>query len=137
LFASVISDGYHLPPAVVKSIVRAKSPRRVLITCDAGPLAGSPPGKYRDWGTELEVLPGGKIVVSGTPFLAGSGHFTDTCVAGMVRMAGVSLTEAIEMATSRPRELMGLPTCGLEVGCPADVVEFEWDGCEMKVIATH
>lgn len=137
LFASVISDGHHLPPAVVKSIVRAKSPNRVLITCDAGPLAGSPPGKYRDWGTELEVLPGGKIVVSGTPFLAGSGHFTDACVAGMVRMAGVSLAEAIEMATHRPRELMGLPGCGLEVGCPADLIEFEWDGSEMTVIATH
>ena len=134
LFASVISDGHHLPPAVVKSIVRAKTPRRVLITCDAGPLAGSPPGTYRDWGTDLEVLPGGKIVVSGTPFLAGSGHFTDACVAGMVRMAGVTLADAVEMATSRPRELMGLSPAGLEVGHPADFAVFEWDGTELTVV---
>lgn len=135
LFASVISDGHHLPPAVVKTIVRAKTPSRVLITCDSGPLAGSPPGIYRDWGTELEVLPSGKIVVAGTPFLAGSGHFTDRCVAGMVRMAGVSLADAIEMATSRPRELMALPPANLEPGHPADFAVFEWqpDG-ELRIL---
>lgn len=137
LFASVIPDGHHLPPAVVKTIVRAKTPRRVLITCDAGPLAGSPPGRYRDWGTDLDVLPSGKIVVAGTPFLAGSGHFTDVCVGGMAAMAGVRLADAIDMATARPRELLSLPPAGLEVGDPADLVVFDWEpGGPVRVRAT-
>ena len=127
LWASVITDGYHLPASVVKCIVRAKGIERTLITCDASSLAGSPPGKYREWGTDLEVLPDGKVVLAGTPFLAGSGHFTDRCVGNMIRFAGVSLKDAVDMASARPRQLLGLPVTTLEVGQPADLVVFDWE----------
>jgi N-acetylglucosamine-6-phosphate deacetylase len=127
LWMSVIADGHHLPPAVVKCFVRAKGVASTLLTCDAGSLAGMPPGRYREWGTDLDVLPSGKIVVAGTPFLAGSGHFTDACVGNVIAMAGVSLRDAVEMATARPRQLLGLPVPTLEVGQPADLVVFEWE----------
>jgi N-acetylglucosamine-6-phosphate deacetylase len=134
LWASIITDGHHLPPAVVKSIVRAKGVGRTMLTCDAGSLAGMPAGKYREWGTDLEVLPSGKIVVAGTPYLAGSGHFTDVCVANVIRFAGVTLAEAVEMASIRPRELLGLPVPTIEVGQPADLVHFEWEpGGEVRL----
>ena len=126
LWASIISDGHHLPASVVKCVVRVKTPARLLLTCDAGSLAGLPPGRYRDWGQELEVLPGGKIVVPGTPFLAGSGCFTDVCVGNVIRMAGVSLADAVDMATARPRELLGLPVSTIEPRQPADLVVFDW-----------
>ncbi|MDB5309739.1 MAG: nagA 1 [Gemmataceae bacterium] len=127
LWASIIPDGYHLPPAVVKCIVRAKGVNRTLITCDASSLAGMPAGRYREWGTDLEVLPGGKVVVAGTPFLAGSGHFTDLCVGNVVRFAGVSLADAVDMASARPRQLLGLPVTTIEPGQPADLVVFDWE----------
>jgi N-acetylglucosamine-6-phosphate deacetylase len=126
LWASIIADGHHLPPAVVKAIVRAKGLERTLLTCDVGSLAGLPPGQYREWGSDLEVLPSGKIVVAGTPFLAGSGHFTDLCVSNVIRFAGASLAEAIELASIRPRQLLGLPTPTLAAGQPAELVLFEW-----------
>jgi N-acetylglucosamine-6-phosphate deacetylase len=136
LWASIITDGHHLPAPLVKCIVRVKGVGRLLITSDASSLAGSPPGKYRAWGTDLEVLPSGKVVVSGTPFLAGSGHFTDVCVANVIRMAGVSLAEAIELASAQPRKLLGLPVTTIEAGQPADLVLFEWEpGGELKVCA--
>jgi N-acetylglucosamine-6-phosphate deacetylase len=135
LWASIIADGHHLPPAVVKCIVRGKGVARTLLTCDAGSLAGMPPGKYREWGTELEVLPSGKIVVAETPFLAGSGHFTDLCVRNVIRFAGVSLAEAVDMATVRPRQLLGLPMTTLNVDQPAELVLFEWqEGGELRVV---
>lgn len=134
LWASVIADGHHLPASVVKCVARVKTPSRLLLTCDAGSLAGLPPGRYRDWGQELEVLPGGKIVVPGTPFLAGSGCFTDACVGNVIRMAGVSLADAVDMATARPRELLGLPVPTIEPGQPADLVVFDWaPGGELEV----
>ncbi len=126
LIASVIADGHHLPPAVLKSVVRGKTPGRVILTCDAGTFAGCGPGRYRDWGTEVEVLPGGKIVVPGTPFLAGSGAFTDTCVGHVMRAAGVSLAEAIDMASVRPRQLLGLPVPAVEEGSSGPFVLFDW-----------
>lgn len=126
LWASVIPDGHHLPASVVRAIVRVKTPARTVVTCDASSLAGQPPGRYELWGSEFEVLPDGKVVVPGTPFLAGSGVFTDTCVGVVARQAGVGLREAVEMATARPRELLGLPVPTLAVGQPADLVAFDW-----------
>jgi N-acetylglucosamine-6-phosphate deacetylase len=132
LWASLIPDGHHLPPSLVKCIVRVKSPARSIITCDASSLAGLPVGRYSQWGAEFEVLPRGKVVLPGTPFLAGSGVFTDDCVSNAVRMAGISLPEAIDMASARPRELLGLPSGRLEVGAPAQWMLFQWDGEALK-----
>ncbi|VTU02230.1 n-acetylglucosamine-6-phosphate deacetylase : N-acetylglucosamine-6-phosphate deacetylase OS=Singulisphaera acidiphila (strain ATCC BAA-1392 / DSM 18658 / VKM B-2454 / MOB10) GN=Sinac_5092 PE=3 SV=1 [Gemmataceae bacterium] len=137
LWASIITDGHHLPPAVVKCIVRAKGVARTLVTCDAGSLAGSPPGRYSAWGADLDVLPSGKIVVAGTPFLAGSGQFTDACIGPLVRAAGVSLGDAIDMATARPRQLLGLPVHTLDPGQPADLMFFDYEpGGELRVTGT-
>lgn len=126
LWASIIADGHHLPAALLKCIVRLKMPKRLIITCDASSLAGLPPGKYLQWGSEFEVLENGRIVLPGTPFLAGSGVFTDACVANAVSMAGVSLAEAIEMASSRPRELLGMPEHSLKVGTSTKLMLFDY-----------
>jgi N-acetylglucosamine-6-phosphate deacetylase len=137
LWMSVIPDGHHLPPAVVKSLIRAKGVDSTLLTCDASSLAGMPAGKYREWGADLEVLPSGKVVVAGTPFLAGSGHFTDACVGNAIRFAGVSLADAIDMATVRPRQLLGLPVPTIAPGQPANLVAFDWEpGGDVRVSAT-
>lgn len=134
LTASVIADGHHLPPAVLKSLIRGKTPRRVILTSDAGTFAGSPPGVYTDWGTTVEVLPGGKIVLPGTPYLAGSGVFTDACVTGVIRHGGVSLSEAIQMASVRPRTLLGLPVPAVVGGSKGPFVLFDWQpGGEVTV----
>jgi len=125
LWASVIADGHHLPPAILRCLVRVKTPTRTVLTCDASSLAGLPPGRYLEWGQELEVRPEGKVVVPGTTFLAGSALFTDTCVNHVVRAAGVSVADALDMAGLRPRELLSLTPCRIEAGDPADFVLFD------------
>jgi N-acetylglucosamine-6-phosphate deacetylase len=45
----------------------------------------------------------------------------------LVRDAGVSLKDAVGMAASRPRQLLGLPENSLDVGDLADVVVFDWE----------
>ena len=73
-----------------------------------------PAGTYREGGTELEVLASGKIVVAGTPFLAGSGHFTDLCVSNVIRMAGLSPGDGIALATwDSPGRSMNVITEGV------------------------
>jgi len=126
LWASVIPDGYHLPPAVIRCILRVKTPARTIITCDASSLAGLPPGRYQEWDQELLVMPGGKIVVAESGYLAGSSCFTDDCIGHMIRSAGVTLGDAVDMAGARPRELLALPPRKLEAGHAADLVLFEW-----------
>jgi N-acetylglucosamine-6-phosphate deacetylase len=137
LWASVICDGHHLPPAVVRCFVRVKTPARLILTCDASSLAGLPPGRYREWDQEFEVVPEGKVVVPGTTYLAGSWAFTDRCVGNVMRFAGVGLPDALDMAGARPRALLGLPPRRLEPGDPADLVLFDWqEGGEFQVRAT-
>jgi N-acetylglucosamine-6-phosphate deacetylase len=136
LWASVIADGWHLPDAILKCILRVKSPARTVLTCDASSLAGLPPGRYREWEQEFEVQPGGKVVVPGTPYLAGSGVFTDHCVGHAVAVGGLTLADALDMAGARPRELLRLPSASLEAGQPADLVLFDWQRNTMRVTAT-
>jgi N-acetylglucosamine-6-phosphate deacetylase len=137
LWASIICDGHHLPEAVIRCFLQVKTPARTILTCDAASLAGLPPGRYREWDQEFEVLPEGKVVVPGTTYLAGSWAFTDRCVANAVRLGGVSLAEAIEMASARPRQLLGLPVNALEPAQPADVMLFDWGpGGELYVRET-
>src|SRR5207245_971336 len=137
LWASIICDGHHLPPALIRCILRVKTPARVILTCDASSLAELPPGRYRVWDQDLEVLPEGKIVVTDSGFLAGSWSFTEGCISHAVRDGGVSLHEAIEMASIRPRQLLGLPIHRLEVGQPADLVLFNWSPASgFEVVAT-
>ena len=134
LWASFIPDGHHLPAAVVKSIIRGKTPARSIITCDASSLAGLPEGRYQQWGSEFEVQAGGRVIVPGTPFLAGSGVFTDTCVGTVMRQAGVSLAGAIAMASANPRQLFGLPAWELKPGNAGKFMLFDWKPGEDPVI---
>jgi glutamate-1-semialdehyde 2,1-aminomutase len=127
LWASLICDGHHLPPSVVRCMVRVKTPARTIVTCDASSLAGLPPGRYAQWGEEIEIQPSGKLVVTSSGYLAGSGNLTDVCVGNVIRFAGVSLAEAVDMAGARPRELLGLPARTLAPGCAADLMLFDWE----------
>jgi N-acetylglucosamine-6-phosphate deacetylase len=127
LWASIICDGHHLPPAVVRCILRVKTPARIILTCDASSLAGLPPGRYREWDQDFDVLAEGKVVVPGTSYLAGSWAFTDLCIGNAIRDAGISLRDAVDMAGARPRELLGLPPCRLTVGNRLDLILFDWD----------
>ena len=122
----MIADGHHLPETVLRCILRVKTPARMILTCDASSLAGLPPGKYRPWEQEFEILPNGKIVVSGTPYLAGSWAFTDQCVGNVLKLGEVVLADAIDLASNRPRELLGLPPRRIEVGEPAELILFNW-----------
>src|SRR5262249_39823082 len=124
LWASVIADGHHLPASVLKCFVRVKTPARLILTCDASSLAGLPPGRYRDWEQELEVRPDGKIVVHGSGYLAGSGAFTEQCLATLLALGEVALGDAVDLATAQPRRLLGLPPRELEPGQPAELILF-------------
>lgn len=129
LMASVISDGQHLPASVVRSIVRAKGPQRVIITCDASGLAGCPPGTYTHHGGTFEVLADGRIVVAGQPqYLAGSTRETDACVARLATMAGVPLAVAWNMASHNPARLLGCEPVRLARGARADLTVFDYAG---------
>jgi N-acetylglucosamine-6-phosphate deacetylase len=126
LTASLICDGHHLPPEVVQTFVRAKTPARCVLVSDESGLAGLPAGKYVSSGCELEILDEGRLVIAGQrQLLAGASRPLGVGVVNVMRFAGVTLREAIEMAAVRPAELVRRPVCRFQPEDPADLVVFE------------
>lgn len=121
LTASIIVDGHHLPPATVKTMVRAKSPARVVLVTDAIAAAGQPPGDYRLGSMTVRVDANGRAAIPGQPNLAGSVLSMDRAVANTVRFCGVTLTEALAMASTQPARYLGLkPRGSLALAWDAD-----------------
>jgi N-acetylglucosamine-6-phosphate deacetylase len=106
LFASIITDGHHLPASVAKCFARVKGPDRLCLVSDAVALGGCPPGIYG--GGRHEVLPTGKVVLAGTPYLAGAGHLLDTCVANALRFTDLGLAGIARAASTNPARVLGL-----------------------------
>jgi N-acetylglucosamine-6-phosphate deacetylase len=112
LLASLIVDGHHLPPALVKSAVRAKSPARIILVTDAMAAAGCPPGTYRIGELEIEVSADRRGSLRGTPYLAGSAVTVPDAVANTVRFTGLPLDQVLPMATTTPAAYIGFPVAG-------------------------
>ena len=121
LWASLIADGHHLGPSVLKALVRAKTPDRIVLVSDASPLAGLPPGRHGPW----EVEASGRVVVAGTPYLAGANRGIEAGVAHLIRWAGLTPAQAIDAATRQPARLLGLPEPSIKPGEPADLIRFQ------------
>ncbi len=145
LSASLIVDGHHLPAAVVKAFVRAKSPARCILISDVTALGGMPPGRYEMPGLEaVELLESGRPVVAGQQqILAGAAVPITAGIANILRFTDEPLSSAVDMASTRPAALLGRSRPWLRVGQPADLAIFHLPGAdkstpvgEVAVVAT-
>ncbi|MBL8823827.1 MAG: N-acetylglucosamine-6-phosphate deacetylase [Planctomycetia bacterium] len=122
LHASLITDGHHLPWNVVKCFERSKQLEKLIITCDASPLAGLPAGVYSLWDSSLQITPDRKIVLTEQGVLAGSWDFTAACVEKYMHNMQHPFHHVHPLACDHPRRLLNLPVPSLEVDQPADLV---------------
>lgn len=129
LWASFIVDGIHLPPAFVKVAIRAKGVGRSILTTDAVPPAGCPPGIYRFGHLEVELTPSGRVELTDSRRLAGSSLRMDRALGNLMRFAGLPLPDALKTATcnaARGIELEGRKGF-LQPGDLADFILFRFD----------
>jgi N-acetylglucosamine-6-phosphate deacetylase len=120
LSASLIADGDHLDCATLGVLARSKGPACTILISDASPLAGLPPGGYGEWAVD----PTGKIVVSNTPYLAGSSQPLERGVQNLLSATRWPLCDVLATVTSNPARLLGQPEPRLEVGQQASFVVF-------------
>jgi N-acetylglucosamine-6-phosphate deacetylase len=134
LSASIIADGQHLPPAVVKTFIRAKGIGRIVLISDAVAFAGMPPGDY-DWlGQRVTLTRDGRVVLAGTPYLAGSVLTLVEALQNVMEFAGVSLSDAVTMASINPARLIGIDPGALAAGARADLVVLKGRAGTFKLI---
>jgi N-acetylglucosamine-6-phosphate deacetylase len=138
LTASIIADGHHIPPSVLRSIIRAKGVRGTILTCDASGIAGCPPGEYSEGEMKMEVLQEGRIVVAGQrQLLAGSAADTRRCVTEAMCEGGVGLADALDMAGRNPARLLGFEEIRLRPGSRADLFLFRIsESNSLEILAT-
>jgi N-acetylglucosamine-6-phosphate deacetylase len=125
IYAEVIVDGVHVHPAVVRVLVRAKGINRTILITDAIRAAGLADGDYDLGGHIVHVADGIARTSSGS--LAGSTLTLDKAVRNVIQFAGVSLNQALAMASRVPAEAMGWSgRKGVLVpGADADVILFD------------
>ncbi len=138
LMASLIVDGHHLPPAVVKSFYRIKGVARLILVSDSISVAGLPPGEYKLMGLDIQLKEDGSVWLSGTPYLAGSVLRLCDAINYTVRFSGAPLAEAITMATTNPARLLGVQRerGSLTIGTRADLALFRGAPGQLELVAT-
>jgi len=122
LILEIIADLIHIHPAVIKIIIQAKGIEKIVLVTDAIRVVGKPEGTYDLGGQEVTVIKGRARLKDGT--LAGSVLTMDKAVRNLINNVGVSLSEAIQMATINPAKCLGIEDekGSLELGKDADIV---------------
>ncbi len=108
LSATIIADGHHLPPALLKIIIRAKGPERCIIISDASPLAGLTPGRYESMGADVVLEENGRLHNPATGYMAGSSATLLACANHLASLRLVSTRELVAMVFDNPLRLIGV-----------------------------
>lgn len=119
----LIADGLHVSPTLMRMLYRAKGAAGISLVTDATAGAGLAEGAiYRLGGFDC-VVGNGAGWLADRSALAGSGARMIDLVRTMVTKVGVSLPEAVAMASSTPARTIGLEKKGeIKVGNDADLV---------------
>jgi N-acetylglucosamine-6-phosphate deacetylase len=123
----IIADGQHLHPAALRLVAMTKGVGKTALVSDSIKPAGLDDGKYR-LGDQIVRLEGGRCTL-GSGVLAGSTIRLCDAVRNMVELAGVTLPEAVEMASTTPAAIIGLSDrkgC-LKQGMDADLTVLDRD----------
>src|SRR5699024_1399125 len=123
-WASVISDGHHIPKSVLKVFQKVKLNKMILIS-DSVVLGGKPPGDYiTPVGGEVTLTTNGRLHLQNEPrLLAGSVQNLLQGVQNCIKNDITSESEAIKKASIYPATLMDLPVKkGIVSGAKADLI---------------
>jgi N-acetylglucosamine-6-phosphate deacetylase len=129
LMAGFIFDGQHLPPSVMKTVVRAKGIERTILVSDAIEIAGLAPGVYSSSiGGRVELAASGRVNLVGTPYLAGSSASLVECLGNAIRFAGLTVSDAVRLISANPARLLAVDGPGgrgtVRAGMGADLTVF-------------
>lgn len=111
LTVQVIADGKHLPPELLRLIVKCKGADAIALITDALFAAGTdlPEGSTLRQANGMEtILEDGVMKLPDRQAFAGSVATMDRLVRNMVQLAGVPLWDAVQMASGTPAARLGL-----------------------------
>lgn len=130
LKVEIIADGIHLPPELLRLIVKCKDHDHICLVTDSMRGAGMPDGPSllgsKAHGVPVIIRDGIANMPSFDSF-AGSIATTDRLVRVMIQLAGLPVWDAVKMASLNPAAFLGISdTCGsIAPGKCADLLIFD------------
>lgn len=112
LSVEIIADGKHLPPELLRLIVKNKNRDQICLITDSMRGAGMEEGQHAILGSlssgqDVVIRDGVAMMPDGKAF-AGSICTADRCIRVMHGQAGLTLPEAVAMITCNPARLLHL-----------------------------
>ena len=126
LYVEIIADGKHLPPELIRLVLKIKGTDHVALITDSLAPAGTGLTHGRMADTPF-VIENGVCMLADRSAFAGSIALPDTLVRVLTREVGVSLSETVKMLTAVPARILGLNKGVLAPGYDADVIAFDDD----------
>lgn len=105
-YAGIIVDGRHVDPRVLKLALRCRPLDRFMLVTDAMPCVGSSSDVFVLQGRTIRVRDGVCVDDAGT--LSGAAIDMATAVRNAVIMLGLTIVEAVRMASEYPARFLGL-----------------------------
>ncbi len=136
----IIADGKHLPPELLKLIVKLKPMEDICLITDSMRGAGLKNGEHVLLGSLSNgqecIIDNGVAVLPDRSAFAGSVCTTDRCVRTMYQLAQVKLEDAVRMITYNPAKVLGIEKQkgSIAPGMDADLVVFDEDIRVKKVM---
>lgn len=131
MWIEIIGDGSHIPPILLKMIVKNRGTDRMLLVTDSMRGATMPEGPSilgRIKGGQDCIIEDGIAKMPDRTCFAGSVATTDRLVRTFYKNGVVSLPEAVALASEKPAVSLGIKTKGkIEAGYDADIVFFDDD----------
>ena len=120
IIVQVIADGLHLHPDVLRIAALCKGAKGMALISDSMEAAGMSDGQYDLGGQAVFVRNGEARLAQGN--LAGSTLTLERAVRNVMRFAGITLSQAVQMATANVADALGLCDRGrIRTGLRADL----------------
>jgi N-acetylglucosamine-6-phosphate deacetylase len=130
LTAMIITDGHHLPPALIKTFIRAKGADKIIVTSDASPIAGMPPGTYNVLGNLAVIEESGLLHNPEKKCLVGSSATMLACVNYLASLNLLSPEDLIKVSFTNPLKAINIAPDAIQSGR-----EYAWNPEQNKFVS--
>ena len=124
LYVEIIADGKHLPPDLIKMIIKIKGTDKVALITDSLEIAGTDITEGVMSGTEF-IVEDGVCKLKDRSAFAGSVATADKLIQTLVNECGFDIPLAVKMLTEVPAKILKINKGKLLQGYDADIVVFD------------
>lgn len=108
LIAMIITDGHHIPPSIIKSVIRTKGISKVVVVSDAAPIAGLPPGRYNTLGNDVILDESGFLHNPEKGHLVGSSATMLDCINYLASLDLMNKEDLLKVGFYNPLKLINI-----------------------------